>query len=86
MGLLVVPMASWRAREENRFQEATHSPLRFLLFQNGYKGQASFPVFSPLYLMFRVPPGLGCQSPGRGIRKEMSLTALQTKKGAKQQL
>lgn len=83
---MAVPIASWRAMEENRFQEATHSTISFLLFQSGCKGQATFPTFSPLCLVFHVPPALGCQSPGRGIGKKMSLTALQTKKGAKQQL
>lgn len=40
--VVVVPIASWRARKENRFQEVTHSTVHFLLFQSGYKGQKLF--------------------------------------------
>lgn len=72
-------------KEGKDFKKPPTPPSNFS-FQNGYKGQATFPIFSPLYLMFHVPPGLGCQSPGRRVGKKMSLTFPQTKKEVKQQL
>ena len=61
-----------------------HPPLS--LISKWVQGTGNFPIFTPLHLMFSVPPGLGCQSPGRGIGKKMSLTSPQTKKETKQQL